>query len=71
MYPIRFEIIQIGGSHAQRDVFSQILIHSALRSKDCNQRKHAKELIDERNALKMNSPLADRIVSYHKDVLFS
>ncbi|KAE9553672.1 hypothetical protein FO519_003120 [Halicephalobus sp. NKZ332] len=71
IYPIRFEIIQIGGSHAQRDVFSQVLIHSALRSKDCNQRRHAKQLIDERNALKPNSPLADRIVAHHKDILFS
>ncbi|NXD16852.1 TTC38 protein, partial [Nothocercus nigrocapillus] len=33
LYPIRYQLIQIGGSNAQRDVFSQLLIHAALNCK--------------------------------------
>uniref|UniRef100_A0A6G1SFJ2 Tetratricopeptide repeat protein 38 n=1 Tax=Aceria tosichella TaxID=561515 RepID=A0A6G1SFJ2_9ACAR len=30
--PIRFELVKIGGSHAQRDVFEQLLLVAALKS---------------------------------------
>nr|XP_048300881.1 tetratricopeptide repeat protein 38-like isoform X2 [Myodes glareolus] len=30
LLPIRYRIVQIGGSNAQRDVFNQLLIHAAL-----------------------------------------
>jgi hypothetical protein len=32
LYPIRYEIWKIGGSKAQKDILTQILIHSACRS---------------------------------------
>jgi tetratricopeptide (TPR) repeat protein len=32
LFPVRGEIRRIGGSHAQRDVFDQTLIHSAIRA---------------------------------------
>ncbi|MEM7194066.1 MAG: tetratricopeptide repeat protein [Pseudomonadota bacterium] len=32
--PIRYEIAQVGGSHAQRDVFEQMLLHSAIQCGD-------------------------------------
>jgi tetratricopeptide (TPR) repeat protein len=69
LYPIRFEIIQIGGSHAQRDVYALLLIHSALRSKNPEINSKTKQLIDERNAFKKNSPLADRLLAHQKRVL--
>ncbi|XP_019466465.1 tetratricopeptide repeat protein 38-like, partial [Meleagris gallopavo] len=33
LYPIRYQLIQLGGSNAQRDIFSQLLIHAALNCK--------------------------------------
>ncbi|KAM4838605.1 tetratricopeptide repeat protein 38 isoform X1 [Urocitellus parryii] len=37
LLPIRYRIVQIGGSNAQRDVFNQLLIHAAL---NCTSRAH-------------------------------
>lgn len=34
LYPIRQQIYQIGGSNAQRDVFTQFLLNSAVKSKE-------------------------------------
>nr|XP_008532263.1 PREDICTED: tetratricopeptide repeat protein 38 isoform X2 [Equus przewalskii] len=31
LLPIRYRIVQIGGSNAQRDIFNQLLIHAALK----------------------------------------
>uniref|UniRef100_A0A915PDM2 Tetratricopeptide repeat protein 38 n=1 Tax=Setaria digitata TaxID=48799 RepID=A0A915PDM2_9BILA len=40
--PIRYDFYRIGGSNAQRDIFTQILIHSALSSKEMDDHKLAK-----------------------------
>ncbi|MBZ3889304.1 Tetratricopeptide repeat protein 38 [Sciurus carolinensis] len=62
LLPIRYRIVQIGGSNAQRDVFNQLLIHAAL---NCTSRVHknvARSLLMERDALKPNSPLTQRLI---------
>ncbi|XP_062585103.1 tetratricopeptide repeat protein 38-like [Saccostrea cucullata] len=61
--PIRYKIITIGGSHAQRDVFNQFLIHAALQSPQKEHNKLARCLLADRKALKSNAPLTDRLVS--------
>lgn len=47
--PIRFEIIRIGGSHAQRDIFEQLLIVSALKSDKPQHNKLAERMLIERD----------------------
>lgn len=47
--PIRFEIIKIGGSHAQRDVFEQLLIVSALKSDKPEHNKLGQRMLIERD----------------------
>ena len=32
MWPVRRDLHQIGGSHAQRDIFFQVLVDAALRA---------------------------------------
>ena len=48
LYPIRNKIHQIGGSNAQRDLFSLLLIHSAVHSDDRQHRLLARQLLNER-----------------------
>ncbi len=50
--PLRYELAGVGGSHAQRDVFTQLLIHAALRA---GERTLALALLRERVTLKPNS----------------
>eukprot|EP01025_Chloroclados_australasicus_P050756 TRINITY_DN5876_c0_g2_i1.p1 TRINITY_DN5876_c0_g2~~TRINITY_DN5876_c0_g2_i1.p1 ORF type:complete len:467 (-),score=44.59 TRINITY_DN5876_c0_g2_i1:359-1759(-) len=60
--PIRYNIRPIGGSNAQRDVFSQLLIKSAVESS--NHKKLAASLIEERRLWKPQpSPLTERFQS--------
>uniref|UniRef100_A0A914DY36 Tetratricopeptide repeat protein 38 n=1 Tax=Acrobeloides nanus TaxID=290746 RepID=A0A914DY36_9BILA len=66
LYPIRNQIFQIGGSHAQRDVFTQLLINSAIRSDNPEIHQKTLPLIEERNQLKQNSPLAARLAAHQK-----
>lgn len=61
LYPIRYDLVTIGGSDAQRDVFNQLLIAAALKSKKPNHRQLLEQLIFEREALKPNSPLTGRL----------
>ncbi|XP_046841168.1 tetratricopeptide repeat protein 38-like [Xenia sp. Carnegie-2017] len=61
--PLRYKIVKIGGSNAQRDIFNQFLIHSALRSPRKSHQCFARALLAERKALKSNSPLTDRLIS--------
>jgi len=51
--PIRYDVVRIGGSHAQRDVFHQILIDAALKA---GRGALARGLLAERVALRPNSP---------------
>ncbi|XP_004642461.1 tetratricopeptide repeat protein 38 [Octodon degus] len=62
LLPIRYRIVQIGGSAAQRDVFNQLLIHAALNCTSSARRNVARNLLMERNALKPNSPLTERLI---------
>lgn len=58
---LRYEIVRIGGSDAQRDLFSQLLVHSCIRSPQ--HVKYARWLLNERAALKHGSPLTDRLMA--------
>lgn len=62
LLPIRYRIIQIGGSDAQRDVFNQLLINAALTCTSSAHRNLARSLLMERNALRPNSPLTERLI---------
>ncbi|XP_076333010.1 tetratricopeptide repeat protein 38-like isoform X3 [Tachypleus tridentatus] len=63
LYPIRYKIVQIGGSNAQRDLFNLLLIHAALKSSDRNHHSLARSLLYERKSLKESSPLTDRLMA--------
>jgi hypothetical protein len=52
LWPIRYQLPLIGGSHAQRDLFEQILVWSAIRSK---YHDLARNLLAERTAAKPNN----------------
>lgn len=69
--PIRQNIYRIGGSNAQRDVFTQLLINSALCSADVNDHKLAKVILEERNEVKKNSLLGQRLLSKWNQVVES
>ncbi|XP_005379564.1 PREDICTED: tetratricopeptide repeat protein 38 isoform X2 [Chinchilla lanigera] len=62
LLPIRYRIVQMGGSDAQRDVFNQMLIHAALNCTSSAHRNVARSLLMERDALKPNSPLTERLI---------
>ncbi|XP_037701788.1 tetratricopeptide repeat protein 38 isoform X1 [Choloepus didactylus] len=62
LLPVRYRIVQIGGSNAQRDVFNQLLIHAALNCTSSAHRNVARSLLMERDALKPNSPLTERLI---------
>lgn len=61
LYPIRYKLIKVGGSDAQRDVFHQMLIMAALKSPSKHHRKLVEHLIIERQAKTDNSPLTNRL----------
>jgi hypothetical protein len=61
LYPIRYKLVRIGGSDAQRDIFNQLLIVAAMKSNNERHRKMVEHLIIERQALKGTSPLTDRL----------
>ena len=61
LYPIRYEIIKIGGSNAQRDMFHQMLIQAALRSSNERDNAIGIRMINERLAIRPNSKLTSRI----------
>ncbi|NXP22187.1 TTC38 protein, partial [Scytalopus superciliaris] len=62
LYPIRYQLIQLGGSNAQRDIFSQLLIHAALNSKSQAKRNIARCLLRERDVVRPNSPMTERLI---------
>ncbi|XP_071101465.1 tetratricopeptide repeat protein 38-like [Haliotis cracherodii] len=61
--PIRYKIINIGGSHAQRDIFNLFLIQAAIKSPSADHHKFARSLLMERKALKENAPMTDRLIA--------
>jgi hypothetical protein len=60
LYPIRYDLVKIGGSNAQGDLFHQMLTISALSSN--NYKKVGLALTNERFGLKPNSNLNKRLV---------
>ncbi|XP_040295099.1 tetratricopeptide repeat protein 38 [Bufo bufo] len=62
MYPIRYKILNIGGSNAQRDIFNQVLIRAAMNSNTKAHNNLARSLVIERDVLKPNSPLTERLM---------
>lgn len=62
MWPIKYKIITLGGSEAQRDMFTQLLIQAALMSPEKRHNKIARAVIAEKKALKESSPLVDRLM---------
>uniref|UniRef100_A0A8C8M567 Tetratricopeptide repeat protein 38 n=1 Tax=Oncorhynchus tshawytscha TaxID=74940 RepID=A0A8C8M567_ONCTS len=62
LQPIRYRMMEIGGSDAQRDVFNLLLIHAAMKSGVTHHQKLARCLLVEREATKPNSPLTDRLI---------
>lgn len=49
--PIRFDIIKIGGSHAQRDIFEQLLLVASLKSPNESHQKLGQRMILERETM--------------------
>ncbi|XP_020833092.1 tetratricopeptide repeat protein 38 isoform X1 [Phascolarctos cinereus] len=62
LLPIRYKLVDIGGSNAQRDVFNQVLVHAALKCQQKSHRNLARSLLMERDALKPGSPLTERLI---------
>ena len=61
--PIRYNLVQIGGSNAQRDILHQMLTISALRSDVEMHKKLGLALLNERKAIKPNSNITRRIAA--------
>jgi hypothetical protein len=61
LYPIRYEILKIGGSNAQRDVLNQVILQAALRSTSAYHNKIGMVLMNEREALRPNCKLTQRM----------
>ena len=61
LYPIRQKVRKIGGSNAQRDVFSLLLIDAAFKSNNSLHKKLGAALLNERLLNRPNSDLTKRI----------
>uniref|UniRef100_A0AAF5I3Z1 Tetratricopeptide repeat protein 38 n=2 Tax=Strongyloides stercoralis TaxID=6248 RepID=A0AAF5I3Z1_STRER len=48
LYPLRYNIINIGGSNAQRDIFSQFMINAGKNSEISSYKEKAKIIVEER-----------------------
>ena len=66
LMPLRYDIIKIGGSHAQRDVFVQLLIEAALKAERF---KLARALLAERTTLRPQSPASWKLYARALDGL--
>uniref|UniRef100_A0A7N6BJL3 Tetratricopeptide repeat protein 38 n=1 Tax=Anabas testudineus TaxID=64144 RepID=A0A7N6BJL3_ANATE len=62
LYPLRYRIVDIGGSDAQRDLFNQLLIHATMKSQNKHHQKLGRCLLVERDAARPNSALTDRLM---------
>uniref|UniRef100_UPI00398EF26E tetratricopeptide repeat protein 38 isoform X2 n=1 Tax=Pristiophorus japonicus TaxID=55135 RepID=UPI00398EF26E len=60
--PVRYQIKNIGGSDAQRDVFNLLLINAALKSDSRSHQKLARSLLVERDTLRPNSTMTERLI---------
>ena len=59
--PIKYELVKIGSSNAQRDLFHQMLTQAALRSSFQSHNRLGLALINERFAMKPDSQLTKRL----------
>ncbi len=59
---IRYDIVNMGGSDAQRDVFNQLLIIAALKSSQESHKKLCQRLIIEKKSMK-DTPLLNTLLS--------
>ncbi|XP_041361295.1 tetratricopeptide repeat protein 38-like isoform X2 [Gigantopelta aegis] len=62
LYPIRYNVIRIGGSHAQRDLVNLFLIQAAIKSQLKKHHKLARMLLMERKSFKDSAPMTDRLI---------
>uniref|UniRef100_A0A8C6SYQ8 Tetratricopeptide repeat protein 38 n=1 Tax=Neogobius melanostomus TaxID=47308 RepID=A0A8C6SYQ8_9GOBI len=62
LYPLRYRIVDIGGSDAQRDIFNQLLIHAAIKSDNTRHQKLGRCLLVERDSVRPNSSLTQRLM---------
>lgn len=62
LHPLRYRIVNAGGSDAQRDVFNQLLIHAAMKSENKHHQKLGRCLLVERDAVRPDSPLTKRLM---------
>ncbi|XP_028666095.1 tetratricopeptide repeat protein 38-like isoform X1 [Erpetoichthys calabaricus] len=69
LHPIRYQIVLIGGSNAQRDVLNQYLIHAAMKSDNKSHKKLARCLLLEQENLKPKSCLIQRLKKKADDQL--
>lgn len=60
---IRYQIVTIGGSNAQRDVFNLLLINAALKSPLQKYQQLARGLLYARKCFKENAPMTDRLMA--------
>ncbi|PAV89894.1 hypothetical protein WR25_15211 [Diploscapter pachys] len=67
MLPIRQHIYRIGGSNAQRDIFTQTLIHACILSKNREHNALVETLLNERNKLKKEGPVSERLASKFRE----
>ncbi|VDL71749.1 unnamed protein product [Nippostrongylus brasiliensis] len=63
IYPIRDKIYTIGGSNAQRDLFTQTLIHACIESSQKENFSLAPKLLEERDSRKKNSLINERLAA--------
>ncbi len=61
LWPMKYKIKHFGGSEAQRDVFSLMLINACLRSNKLEHKRLASQLIEEREIHRSKSPMTDRL----------
>ncbi|XP_066270383.1 tetratricopeptide repeat protein 38-like [Branchiostoma lanceolatum] len=61
--PVRYQVVTIGGSNAQRDLFNLFLIHAAIKSSEKRHHRLARNLLLERKALKKSAPMTDRLIA--------
>ena len=63
LYPLKNDLVIIGGSHAQRDVFNQLLIQACMKSSKPLNIKGGFALLHERKIVKEDSLSIDRMMN--------
>nr|CDJ81069.1 tetratricopeptide repeat protein 38-like [Haemonchus contortus] len=68
MLPIRDKIYTIGGSNAQRDMFTQTLIHACMKAKNEEIAGLTEKILNERNAMKNMSKINERLAYRYREL---